>query len=94
MQSAILGGAERTSLSRGVFPPPGVPDRNQLRRGSLHTAKVSAEKAVKPCEAAKACTHKSRLVGSGWSLSALPPKADICQRIEHVYSVPPADIGV
>ena len=27
------------------------------------------------------CTHKSRLVSSGWSLSALPPKADIHQRI-------------
>ena len=32
--------------------------------------------------------HKSRLVSSGWSLSALPPKADIRQRIEHVYFVP------
>ena len=27
---------------------------------------------------------KSRLVSSGWSLSALPPKTDIPQRIEHV----------
>jgi hypothetical protein len=27
-------------------------------------------------------------VGSGWSLSALPPKADIRQRIEHVCFVP------
>ena len=26
------------------------------------------------------CTHKSRLVSSGWSMSALPPKADIRQR--------------
>ena len=29
-------------------------------------------------------THKSTLVSSGWSLSALHPKADIRQRIEHV----------
>jgi hypothetical protein len=39
------------------------------------------------------CTHKSRLVSSGWSLSALPPKADIRQRIEHVCFVPEADIS-
>ena len=38
------------------------------------------------------CTHKSRLVSSGWSLSALPPKADIRQRIEHVCFVPRADV--
>ena len=36
---------------------------------------------------ARPCTHKSRLVSSGWSLSALPPKADIRQRIEHVCFV-------
>ena len=41
---------------------------------------------------ARPCTHKSRLVSSGWSLSALPPKADIRQRIEHVCFVPIADI--
>jgi hypothetical protein len=34
------------------------------------------------------CTHKSRLVSSGWSMSALPPEADIRQRIEHVCLVP------
>ena len=39
------------------------------------------------------CTHKSRLLSSGWSLSALPPKADIRQRIEHVCFVPIADIN-
>ena len=39
------------------------------------------------------CTHKSRLVSSGWSLSALPPKADIRQGIEHVCFVPLTDIG-
>src|SRR4029077_18461835 len=39
------------------------------------------------------CTHKSRLVSSGWSMSALPPKADIRQRIEHVCFVPIADIA-
>ena len=32
------------------------------------------------------------LVSSGWSLSALPPKADIRQRIEHVCFVPNADL--
>jgi hypothetical protein len=41
---------------------------------------------------ARPCTHKSRLVGSGWSMSALPPKADIRQRIEHVCFVPATDI--
>jgi L,D-transpeptidase catalytic domain len=34
------------------------------------------------------CTHKSRSVSSGWSMSALPPKTDIRQRIEHVCLVP------
>jgi hypothetical protein len=38
------------------------------------------------------CTHKSRLVSSGWSMSALPPKANIRQRIEHVCFVPGTDI--
>jgi hypothetical protein len=38
--------------------------------------------------AARPCTHKSRLASSGWSMSALPPKADIRQRIEHVCFVP------
>jgi hypothetical protein len=38
------------------------------------------------------CTHKSRLVSSGWSTSALPPKADIRQRIEHVCFGSLADI--
>src|SRR4029077_7033573 len=38
------------------------------------------------------CTHKSRLVSSGWSKSPLPPKADIRQRIEYVCFVPKADI--
>jgi hypothetical protein len=36
--------------------------------------------------------RKAGSVSSGWSLSALPPKADICQRIEHVCFVPIADI--
>ena len=34
------------------------------------------------------CTHKSRLVSSGWSMSALLPKTDIRQRFEHVCFVP------
>ena len=33
-----------------------------------------------PCRD-RPCTHKSRLVSSGWSMSAFPPKADIRQRI-------------
>jgi len=32
------------------------------------------------------------LVSSGWSTSALPPEADIRQRIEHVRFVPITDI--
>jgi hypothetical protein len=32
----------------------------------------------------RACTHKSSLVSSGWSTSALPPEADIRRHIEHV----------
>jgi hypothetical protein len=40
------------------------------------------------------CTHKSRFVNSGWPLSALRPKTDIRQRIEHVCFVPEADIGL
>ena len=37
------------------------------------------------------CTHKSRLVSGGWSMSALPPETDIRQRIEHVCFVPIAE---
>ena len=40
----------------------------------------------------RACTHKSTLASSGWSMSALPPEADIRQRIEHVCFVPIADM--
>ena len=36
-------------------------------------------------------THKSKLISSGWSMSALPPRADIRQRVEHVCFVPKAD---
>jgi hypothetical protein len=38
----------------------------------------------------------NRLIGcvcNGWSLSALPPKADIRQPNEHVYFVPKADLS-
>ena len=38
------------------------------------------------------CTHKSRLVSGGWSMSALPPKADIRQPEWHVRYVPEADL--
>jgi uncharacterized protein DUF5681 len=41
-----------------------------------------------PFADSRASTHKWSLVKSGWSLSALPPKAGICQRIEHVCFVP------
>jgi hypothetical protein len=37
------------------------------------------------------CSHRSRLVSSGWSMSALPPKADIRQRVQYVCFVPKAD---
>jgi hypothetical protein len=42
--------------------------------------------------APRPCTHKSRLVSGGWSMAALPPIADICQRIEYVCFVPLTDI--
>ena len=37
-------------------------------------------------------THKSRLVGSGWSVSALPPRSDILSVCFNVRCVPTADI--
>ena len=40
------------------------------------------------------CIHKSRLVNSGWSMSALPPKADIRQPEWRVRYVPEPDIGL
>ena len=36
----------------------------------------------------------NRVVSSGWSMSALHPKADIRPRIEHVCFVPIPDIAV
>jgi hypothetical protein len=61
-----------------------------LDRGLLLLAdsKTDRKTIVRPC------THKSRLVSSGWSMCALPPKADIRQRIEHVCFVLIADISV
>ena len=41
---------------------------------------VMAGEAATASELARPCTDKSRLVSSGWSLSGLPPKADIRQR--------------
>jgi hypothetical protein len=38
-----------------------------------------------------ACTHKSRSMSNGWSMSALPPKADIAERYWHVSFGPQAD---
>jgi hypothetical protein len=46
---------------------------------------------VGPDNRIRSCTHKSRLVGSGWSMSALPPKADIRQRGLTSRLVPTAD---
>ena len=40
---------------------------------------------------ARARTHKSKSVSRGWSTSALPSKADICQRSWHVPFGPKAD---
>ena len=36
---------------------------------------------------------KMGLVSNGWSMSAVPPKADISRRRYHVCFVPIADIG-
>ena len=49
-----------------------------------------------PCQrlGTRPCTHQSKLVSSGCSMSALPPRADIRHRIEHVCFVPKADIKV
>jgi hypothetical protein len=48
---------------------------------------VASHQCIGPYRS-RPCTRKSRLVSSGWSMSALPPKADIRQRIEHVCFVP------
>ena len=45
---------------------------------------AAGERGVKPV--------KFFPVSSGWSMSALPPEADIRQRIEHVCFVPIADM--
>src|SRR5690348_16506502 len=45
-------------------------------------------------EQTRPCTHKSRLGSSGWSMSTMPPIADIRRHIEHVCFVPQADIVV
>jgi hypothetical protein len=65
-----------------------LPERTLQRCEDWIGGGPTHSKAVRPC------THKSRLEGSGWSLSALPSKADIRQRIEHVCFVPLADIMV
>ena len=48
---------------------------------------LTAPSGIRPC------THKSRLVGGGWSMSALPAEADIRQRIEHACFVPKPELG-
>ena len=44
------------------------------------------------CEVSRACTHKLRLFGNRWLMSALPPIADIGRRARDVRFVPIADI--
>src|SRR5262245_35061576 len=43
-------------------------------------------------ELAKACTHKSRLVCSGWSMSVFPPEADIRVARINIRFVPETDL--
>jgi hypothetical protein len=52
------------------------------------TAKVSAT----PCSNAMSALGQKQTSASRSGMSALPPKADIRQRIEHVCFVPEADI--
>jgi hypothetical protein len=74
------------------FPQAMGPQEVSARGSHVCVARVSAEKAVEPCEAARACTQKSSLVSGDWSMSALPPEADIRQGERHVRLVPIADI--
>jgi hypothetical protein len=62
-----------------------------LLRATAGTRQSSEPRAT--CLWTRPCTHKSRSVSSGWSMSGLLPKADIRQRIEHVCFVPKADIS-
>ena len=66
-----------------------VGDSNIVLRGSVRIAAFNVGKGARFRFQVRyrPCTPKSRLVSSGWSMS-LPPKADICQRIEHVCFVP------
>ena len=70
--------------------------RTRMRVGLLRgTCKSDSPRFIKPVTMSavqiRPCTHKSRLVSSGWLMSALPPKGDIHQRIEHVCFVPCVD---
>src|SRR5262245_55881274 len=55
---------------------------------------VGARKAprTKGPSRTRACNHKSRLASSGWSMSALPPKADMLSVGIDVCQVPDGDI--
>jgi hypothetical protein len=71
---------------------PGVTGALAIRR--LSTTDLPRLRVGEPPEwSARPWTHKSRLVSSGWSMSALPTKADIRQRIEYVCFVPTADLA-
>src|SRR6476646_2803956 len=73
---------QRTEIVNARFT---TRERRPLNDNSIKKGRL-AEAAARPC------THKSRLVSSGWSMSTLLPKADIHQRLEYVCFVPEADI--
>ena len=50
-----------------------------MRRCKIHS---------RPRASSRASTHKSRLFGNRWLMSALPPEADIDQTIVDVRFVP------
>ena len=54
---------------------------------------LRAARASRPRGSFRPCTHKSRLVSSGRSMSALPPEADIRPCGLHVRLVPIADVA-
>jgi len=54
----------------------------------IHPSSRALAFAARHAKRGRGLAHKSRLVSSGWSMSALPPKADMRQRIEHVCFVP------
>ena len=77
------------NFHEGKHPPSG--SRRFYRLGSASLGKPWLDAGSSRWLGCAAAAHKSRLVSSGWSLSTLPPKAGIRQRIEHVCFVPEAD---